>query len=99
MCHCAFWCDTGHEKRHDHVPPPLVEQKHKRRVSTKWTYIARTVFLSTARARRLKGNLLHLQNLPYGIFEAGMQWPKTFEPWLLGKAEFERTFSVGQILV
>lgn len=46
-----------------------------------------------------RGMLWRLTKLPYGIGEAGRQWAKTFESWMLEEAGLERVFGVGQMYV
>lgn len=46
-----------------------------------------------------RGTIWKLVKLPYGITEAGRQWAKVFEGWLLSDANFERVFGVSQIFV
>jgi len=41
--------------------------------------------------------LWKLTKLPYGIVEAGRQWQKTFESWLLDEAGFDRIFGISQL--
>lgn len=41
--------------------------------------------------------LWKLTKLPYGIVEAGRQWQKTFEEWLLNDGEVERIFGISQL--
>ena len=49
--------------------------------------------------RKHKGILWRLLKLPYGIPEAGRQWAKTIENWLLNEMNFERIIGVGQLYV
>lgn len=37
--------------------------------------------------------------MPYGITEAGRQWSKCFEDWLLHQTEFERVSEVSQLFI
>lgn len=46
-----------------------------------------------------RGQLWLLTKLPYGITEAGRQWQKSVETWLIGTAGFERVFGVSQLFV
>lgn len=44
-----------------------------------------------------RGKLWLLTVMPYGITEAGRQWQKVIEDWLLKEAGFERVFGVSQL--
>lgn len=46
-----------------------------------------------------RGSLWLLTLLPYGITEAGRQWQKVIEEWLLEDEGFERVFGVSQLFV
>lgn len=41
--------------------------------------------------------LLKLTKIPYGIVEAGRQWQKNFEEWLLRDVKVERIFGISQL--
>lgn len=47
----------------------------------------------------IRGMLWRLVKMPYGISEAGRQWAKVFEGWILQEAAFERVFGVSQLFV
>ena len=42
---------------------------------------------------------LEINKLPYGIVEAGRQWQKTIEDWMLEAGKLERVFGIGQMFV
>jgi len=44
-----------------------------------------------------RGILWKLVKLPYGIVEAGRQWQKAIENWMLNEAGFERVLGVSQL--
>lgn len=44
-----------------------------------------------------KDVLCHMQNVPYGICEAGRQWDETIQNWLPGKVGLEWTFGFWQL--
>jgi len=46
-----------------------------------------------------RGVLWKLLKLPYGICEAGRQWAKTIEQWLVEQANFHRVYGVSQLYV
>ena len=46
-----------------------------------------------------RGILWRLTKPPYGIGEAGRQWAKTFERWLLEEAGLERVYGVFHLYV
>ena len=46
-----------------------------------------------------RSTLWKLTKLPYGIVEAGRQWQKTVEAWMLGPGKLERVFGIGQLFV
>ena len=46
-----------------------------------------------------RSTLWKLTKLPYGIVEAGRQWQKTIEAWMLGPGKLERVFGIGQLFV
>lgn len=41
--------------------------------------------------------LWKLTKLPYGIVEAGRQWHKTIEEWMLREANLERIFGISEL--
>lgn len=46
-----------------------------------------------------RGILWKLLKLPYGIVEAGRQWQKTVESWMLNEAGLERVLGISQLFV
>lgn len=46
-----------------------------------------------------RGILWRLIKMPYGISEAGRQWAKAFESWLLNEAGFERISGISQLFI
>lgn len=46
-----------------------------------------------------RGRLWKLKKLPYGIVEAGRQWAKTVEEWMLTTVGFERLRGLNQLYV
>lgn len=46
-----------------------------------------------------RGILWKLTKLPYGITEAGRQWAKVMEGWLIEEARFERVCGISQFFV
>ena len=46
-----------------------------------------------------RGTLWKLRKLPYGIVDAGSQWQKTVEAWMLEQAGIERVFGLSQLFV
>lgn len=47
----------------------------------------------------LRGILWKLLKLPYGIADAGRQWQKVVEEWMLTQAGLERVFGIPQLFV
>lgn len=45
----------------------------------------------------MRGKLWKLLKLPYGIPEAGRQWAKAIESWMIDTAGFQRVFGVPQL--
>lgn len=46
-----------------------------------------------------RGVLWKLKKLPYGISEAGRQWSKVFEKWLMEEGVFEKFYGVSQLYI
>lgn len=62
--------------------------------------IQRKVFVRPPRGWKGKSfTLWKLLKLPYGIVEAGRQWQKTVENWMLSKGNLQRFYGLSQLFV
>ncbi len=62
--------------------------------------ITRELFVLPPRElKSRRGVLWKLLKLPYGISEAGRQWAKTIEYWILNHMNFKRVIGLGQLYI
>lgn len=61
--------------------------------------ITRTIYVRPPRELGIRGVLWNLLKLPYGISEAGRQWAKTFEKWILEEAGFMLIAGISQLFI
>ena len=62
--------------------------------------IQREIFVRPPRSWSSKRSVLwKLRKLPYGIADAGRQWQKTVESWMLEQSGFERVLGITQLFV
>ena len=62
--------------------------------------IKRTIFVRPPREwRGDRSKIWKLTKLPYGIVEAGRQWQKVIERWMLDNAKLDRVVGVSQLYV
>ena len=73
--------------------------RHQRSISTKWSNTEGNLRKAASGVERKEGVLWKLTKLPYGIPEAGRQWARVFEEWLMEKVNLTRVNGVPQMFV